>query len=129
MKSYKGLRAPFAKNRQVVGSGRIFAYNRGLEDQITQAWAGNYNDENKTPKYNSKNRQVYDVGMLGLYDSYGHKIQDQDIASMNITGKDLWQESETDDLRLTGYHVALEGKNADGDSFLLTDVTNKKRLS
>ena len=129
MKSYKGLKAPFAKNRQVVGSGRIFAYNKGLEDQITQAWAGNYNDEGKTPKYNSKNRQVYDVDMLGLYDSYGHKIQDQDIGSYWITGKDMWQESENDDLRLTGYHIALEGKNADGDSFLLTDVTNKKDLA
>tara|TARA_R100000900_G_scaffold11175_2_gene10135 strand:- start:1038 stop:3065 length:2028 start_codon:yes stop_codon:yes gene_type:complete len=129
MESYKGLKAPFSKSKQVVGSGKIFAYNRGLEDQITQAWSGTYNDENKTPKYNSKNRQVYDVGMLGLYDARGHKIQDQDIASMNITGKDLWQESETDDLRLTGYHVALEGKNADGDAFLLTDVTNKKDLA
>jgi len=129
MHSTKGLKAPFSKSKQIVGSGRIFAYNRGLEDQITQAWAGNYNDENKTPKYNSKNRQIYDVDMLGLYDSRGHRIQDQDIGSTWLTGKDLWQESETDDLRLSGYHVALEGKNADGDSFLLTDVTNKKDLA
>ena len=129
MHSTKGLKAPFSKSKQVAGSGRIFAYNRGLEDQITQAWAGNYNDENKTPKYNSKNRQIYDVDMLGLYDSRGHRIQDQDIGSTWLTGKDLWQESETDDLRLSGYHVALEGKNADGDSFLLTDVTNKKDLA
>ena len=129
MKNYKGIKAMFAKGRQMVGSGRIFAYNQGLEDQITMSWAGNYNNEAKTSKYNSKNRQVNDISMLGLYDSRGHKIQDQDIASMNITGKDLWQESETDDLRLTGYHIALEGKNADGDSFLLTDVSNEEDMN
>ena len=129
MKSYKGMKAMFAKGRQVVGSGRIFAYNQGLEDQITMSWAGNYNNEAKTSKYNSKNRQVNDISMLGLYDSRGHKIQDQDIGSWWITGKDSWQESETDDLRLTGYHIALEGKNADGDSFLLTDVSNEEDMN
>ena len=124
MNSTKGYGKPFSKGRQVVGSGRVFAYNQGLEDQITMSWSGNYNDENKTSRYNSKNRQINDINMLGLYDSSGHKIQDQDIASMWITGKDSWQESETDDLRLAGYHIALEGKNADGDSFLLTDVSS-----
>jgi len=129
MKSYKGMKAPLAKGRQMVGSGRIFAYNQGLEDQITMSWAGNYNNEDKTSRYNSKNRQVNDVSMLGLYDSKGHKIQDQDIGSWWITGKDSWQESETDDLRLTGYHIALEGKNADGDSFLLTDVSSEEDMN
>tara|TARA_R100000655_G_scaffold77245_4_gene116324 strand:- start:8492 stop:10540 length:2049 start_codon:yes stop_codon:yes gene_type:complete len=129
MKSYKGIKAPFAKGREMVGSGRIFAYNQGLEDQITMAWAGAYNDENKTSRYNSKNRQVNGISMLGLYDSRGHKIQDRDISSMWITGKDSWQESETDDLRLTGYHIALEGKNADGDSFLLTDVSSEEDMN
>ena len=124
MRSTKGYGKPFSKGRQVVGSGRVFAYNQGLEDQITMSWAGSYNNEDKTSRYNSKNRQVNDVSMLGLYDASGHKIQDQDIASWWITGKDSWQESETDDLRLAGYHIALEGKNADGDSFLLTDVSS-----
>jgi len=129
MRSTKGYGSPFSKGRQVVGSGRVFAYNQGLEDQITMSWAGNYNNEDKTSRYNSKNRQVNDVSMLGLYDASGHKIQDQDIASMWITGKDLWQESEKDDLRLTGYHIALEGKNADGDSFLLTDVSSDSDMN
>ena len=129
MKSYKGLRAAFAKGRQMVGSGRIFANDQRLETVITDSWAGNYDNEDKTSRYNVKNRQVNDVSMLGLYDSRGHKIQDQDIDSHWITGQDSWQESETDDLRLTGYHVALEGKNAAGESFLLTDVSNEEDMN
>ena len=129
MKSYKGIKAAFAKGRQMVGSGRVFANNQALETAITDSWSGNYGNEDKTSRYNAKNRQVNDVSMLGLYDSRGHKIQDQDIGSYWITGKDSWQESETDDLRLTGYHIALEGKNAAGDSFLLTDVSNEKDMN
>jgi hypothetical protein len=93
------------------------------------SWAGNYNNEDKTSRYNAKNRQVNDVSMLGLYDSRGHKIQDQDIGSNWFLGAGSWQESETDDLRLTGYHIALEGKNSDGDSFLLTDVSSEEDMN
>ena len=129
MKNYKGMRAMFAKGRQMVGSGRIFANNPDLESAITDSWAGHYGNEDKTSRYNPRNRQVNDIQMLGLYDSRGHKIQDQDIGSYWITGAGSWQESETDDLRLTSYHIALEGKNADGDSFLLTDVSNEKDMN
>ena len=129
MKNYKGMRAPFAKGRQMVGSGRIFANNQMLETAITQSWAGDYGDEAKSSRYNSKSRQVNDVAMQGLYDSRGHKITDSDIASTWLTGAGSWQESETDDLRLTGYHIALEGKNKDGDAFLLTDVSNEADMN
>lgn len=129
MKNYKGIKAPFAKGRQMVGSGRVFANNQMLENAITQSWAGDYGDEAKSSRYNSKSRQVNDVSMQGLYDSRGHKITDSDIASTWLTGAGSWQESETDDLRLTGYHIALEGKNKDGDAFLLTDVSNEADMN
>ena len=129
MKNYKGIRAPFAKGRQMVGSGRVFANNQMLENAITQSWAGDYGDEAKSSRYNSKSRQVNDIAMQGLYDSRGHKITDSDIASTWLTGAGSWQESETDDLRLTGYHIALEGKNKDGDAFLLTDVSNEADMN
>ena len=129
MKNYKGLRAPFAKGRQLVGSGRVFANNQRLENAVTESWAGDYGDEAKSSRYSSRSRQVNDVAMTGLYDSRGHKITDSDISSWWITGKDVWQESETDDLRLTGYHIALEGKNKDGDAFLLTDVSNESDMN
>ena len=129
MKNYKGVKAPFAKGRQMVGSGRVFANNQMLENAITQSWAGDYGDEAKSSRYNSKSRQVNDVSMQGLYDSRGHKITDGDIASTWLTGSGSWQESETDDLRLTGYHIALEGKNKDGDAFLLTDVSNEEDMN
>ena len=130
MKSYKGLRAPFAKGRQMVGSGRIFANNPNLETTITDSWAGTYaGKKSDISRYNSKNRQVNDVSMVGLYDSRGHKISQDDVASTWLGGSGLWQESETDDLRLTGYHVALEGKNKNGDAFLLTDVSNEADMN
>ena len=122
-KDYGGI---FTKGRQVVGSGRLFANNRGLEDRVTEAWAGRYNDEDKTPKYSSKKRKVYDIDMVGIYDSFGHKIQDTDTGDWG--GFAAWEEDEKMDLKLNGYHIALEGKNDRGDSFLLTDVDNKKDI-
>ena len=130
MKDYKGMKAMFAKGRQMVGSGRIFANNPNLEAAITQSWAGNYSGKKSDiSRYNSKNKQVNDVSMVGLYDSRGHKITQDDVASTWFGGAGSWQESETDDLRLTGYHVALEGKNKDGDAFLLTDVSNEADMN
>jgi len=129
VKSYKGLKAPFAKGTQMVASGQVFANNIMLESAITQSWAGDYGDEAKSSRYNSSTRQVNDISMQGLYTSKGHKITDSDIASTWLTGSGSWQESETDDLRLTGYHIALEGKNKDGDSFLLTDVSNEEDMN
>tara|TARA_R110001632_G_scaffold5934_2_gene24089 strand:+ start:16272 stop:18293 length:2022 start_codon:yes stop_codon:yes gene_type:complete len=129
MKNYKGMKATFAKGRQMVGSGRIFANNPNLESIITKVWAGNYGDEEQSTRYNIDNKQVNNVAMQGLYDSRGHKITDSDVGSTWITGAGSWQESETDDLRLTGYHIALEGKNSSGDSFLLTDVSNKEDMA
>ena len=125
MKDYS--RVKFSKDRQVVGSGRIFAHFKPLEDQITMAWAGNYNDEGKTSKYNSKNRKVYDIQMTGTYDSFGHKIKEYETGDLG--GIAWWEEDEKMDLRLNGYHIALEGKNADGDSFLLTDIKDEKDLA
>jgi len=129
MKSYKGSKAIFSKGRQLVGSGRIFANNPNLESAITKTWAGDFGDESKSSRYDQKDRQVKGVNMQGLYDSRGHNITDSDIGSTWITGSGSWQESETDDLRLTGYHIALEGKGEDGNSFLLTDVSNKEDLA
>ncbi len=129
VKSYKGMKAPFAKGTQMVASGQVFANNIMLENAITQSWAGDYGDEAKSSRYNSSTRQVNDISMHGLYTSKGHKITDSDIASTWLTGSGSWQESETDDLRLTGYHIALEGKNKDGDSFLLTDVSNEEDMN
>jgi len=127
MHSTMGYTSP-SKGLQVMGSSRILGNDRNLETALTNSWAGTYDDK-KTPRYNSQKRQVYGVAMKDLYDRRGHKITDSDIASMNITGKDLWQESETDDLRLTGYYIALEGKNKDGDTFLLTDVANESDMN
>lgn len=130
MKSYKGKKAIFAKGRQMVGSGRIFANNPKLETTITDSWAGTYTGKKSDiSRYNSKNRQVNDVSMVGLYDSRGHKITQDDVASTWLGGAGSWEESERDDLRLTGYHIALEGKNKDGDAFLLTDVSNEADMN
>ena len=126
--STMGLSSPFSKGLQVMASGRVLGNDRNLETAITNSWAGTY-DDNTTNRYNSQNRQVNGVQMEGLYDRRGHRITDSDIASTWIGGKDLWEESETDNLRLTGYHVALEGKNAAGDSFLLTNVSSKKDMA
>ena len=126
--THSTMKSPVSKGLQVMASGRVLGNDRNLETAITNSWSGTY-DDGKTPRYNSQSRTVYGVQMEGLYDRRGRKITDQDIASTVFTGKDLWQESETDDLRFTGYHVALEGKNADGDSILLTNVSSKEDLA
>ena len=70
-----------------------------------------------------------------MYDSRGHKITSDDIDRTLIGGllsggEDEWNqiygESERMDLRLKGYFVALKGTGADGQSILLTDVTNEE---
>ena len=131
MHSTKGIGSPFSKGMQLVGSGRIFANNPNLESAVTKAWAGVYegDEENPTSRYNTKSRKINDINTTTLYDRRGHKITDQDVASTVFTGANLWQESETMDLRLTGYHVALEGKNKDGDTFLLTDVSSEDDMN
>jgi hypothetical protein len=67
--------------------------------------------------------------MEGLYDRRGHKITDQDINSFLPEFLTVAQESERDNLRLTGYHIALEAKNKDGDSFLLTNVKSEDDMA
>ena len=123
--THSTMKSTVSKGLQVMASGRVLGNDRNLETAITNSWVGTY-DDGKTPRYNSQNRTIYGIQMKGLYDRRGRQITDQDIASTVFTGKDLWQESETDDLRFTGYHVALEGKNADGDSILLTNVSSKE---
>ena len=97
--STMGLSSPFSKGLQVMASGRVLSNDRNLETAVTNSWAGTY-DDGKTNRYNSQNRQVYGVQMKGLYDRRGHKITDSDIASTWLGGKDLWEESETDNLML-----------------------------
>tara|TARA_R100000654_G_scaffold22651_1_gene44862 strand:- start:9849 stop:11897 length:2049 start_codon:yes stop_codon:yes gene_type:complete len=119
------MRSPVSKGYQLVAGGQVLVNDRNLETAFTNSWAGTY-DDGKTPRYNSSDRKIYGVQMKDTYDRRGHKITDQDIASTWLGGKDLWQESETMDLNLNGYFVALEATNAEGDSFLLVDVANEK---
>ena len=128
VKSYKGATPLFAKGTQLVASGRVVANNPKLETAITEILAGDFGDETKSSRYNSQNRELSNVSMNGLYDSRGHHITDDDIGSTWITGSGSWQESESMDLTLSGYHIALEGKGADGNSFLLTDVSNEEDM-
>ena len=118
VKSYKGTFPLLAKGTQLVASGQVFSNNPKLETAITEILAGNFSDENKSTRYNSENRELSDVKMNGLYDSRGHNITGDDIGFFS-------SEDESMDLRLTGYHIALEGKGKDGNSFLLTDVSSK----
>jgi len=126
--THSTMNSPVSKGLQLMASGQVLGNDRNLETAITNSWAGMYDDD-KTPRYNSQEREINGVQMEGLYDRRGHKITDKDIASTWIGGKDLWEESETDNLRLTGYHVALEGKNAAGDSFLLTNVSSESDMA
>ena len=133
-KSYVGMKAMFAKGRQVASGGRIFV-DKGIEDKISEVMFGYYGEDNNIPKYNSRKREVNNVNTIDLYDSRGHKITSDDIDRTLIGGllsggEDEWNqiygESERMDLRLKGYFVALKGTGADGQSILLTDVTNKE---
>ena len=119
------MKSAVSKGLQVMASGRVLGNDRNLETAITNSWAGTY-DDGKTPRYNSQNRTVYGIQMEGLYDRRGRKITEGDINSFLPEFLTVAQEAETDDLRFTGYHVALEGKNADGDSILLTNVSSKE---
>jgi len=122
VKSYKGVTPLLAKGTQLVASGRVIANNPKLESAITEILAGDFGDETKSSRYNSKNRELSGVNMNGLYDSRGHNITNDDIGLFS-------SESESMDLRLSGYHIALEGKGADGNSFLLTDVSNEEDMN
>ena len=125
-KSYVGMKAPFAKGRQVASSDRIFV-DKNIEDKISEILFGTYQDS-ETSKYISKNRKIYDVDMIGVYDSRGHQITSSDTSDI-IPGETMFEdwvgEDERMDLKLNGYFVALRGTGADGSSILLTDVTNK----
>ena len=120
--STKGFLHP-SKGMELVASSRLFT-NPNTETAITNSWAGT-EDDGKTFRYNTKNRKVRNIQTNTLWDNRGHKITDKDIASTWITGKDLWQESETMNLRLSGYHIVLQATNKHGESFLLTDVSSE----
>jgi hypothetical protein len=122
------MRSKVSKSMEIMAGGRVLGNDRNLETALTNSWAGTY-DDGKTPRYNSQNRQVYGVEMKGLYDRRGHKITDQDINSFLPEFLTVAQESERDNLRLTGYHIALEAKNKDGDSFLLTNVKSEDDMA
>jgi hypothetical protein len=122
------MRSKVSKSMEIMAGGRVLGNDRNLETALTNSWAGTY-DDGKTPRYNSQNRQVYGVEMEGLYDRRGHKITDQDINSFLPEFLTVAQESERDNLRLTGYHIALEAKNKDGDSFLLTNVKSEDDMA
>tara|TARA_R100000458_G_C8268963_1_gene243776 strand:+ start:235 stop:2292 length:2058 start_codon:yes stop_codon:yes gene_type:complete len=125
-KSYVGTKAIFGKGRQVASGGRIFV-DKNIEDKISEILFGTYQDS-ETSKYISKNRKIYDVDMIGVYDSRGHQITSSDTSDI-IPGETMFEdwvgEDERMDLKLNGYFVALRGTGADGSSILLTDVTNK----
>lgn len=112
----------------ITGSPKIFI-NPGVNQAITKSWAGEFKDGN--PKYNTETNKVYDINTLDLFTQNGHQIKDEDIGSMNITGKDLWQESKTMDLELLGYHVVpvIKGvENGIPTTMLLADVKDSKEL-
>ena len=126
-KSYVGTKAIFGKGRQVASGGQVLI-DKNIEDKISEVLFGKYQDSD-IPKYVSKKRKIYDVGMVGVYDSRGHKITSQDTSDImpGETGFEDWVgEDEKMDLKLNGYFVALRGSGADGKSILLTDVTNKE---
>tara|TARA_B100000519_G_scaffold203419_1_gene226530 strand:+ start:9160 stop:11220 length:2061 start_codon:yes stop_codon:yes gene_type:complete len=126
-KSYVGTKAIFGKGRQVASGGQVFV-DKNIEDKISEILFGKYQDSDIS-KYVSKNRKIYDVGMVGAYDSRGHQITSQDTSDImpGETGFEDWVgEDEKMDLKLNGYFVALRGTGADGKSILLTDVTNKE---
>jgi hypothetical protein len=127
VKSYKGATPLFAKGTQLVASGRVVANNPKLETAITEILAGDFGDETKSSRYNPQTRELSNVKSIGLYDSRGHKITDSDIG-FDSEFFSIVEESESMDLRLSGYHIALEGKGADGNSFLLTDVSNEEDM-
>jgi hypothetical protein len=118
------------KGHQLVLSGRVMSDNQELETVITNAVFGKYDDGSN--KYRSDKREVNNVSMNGVYDSYGHKIGSKDMISPllpNISG--LWQEDEQMDLDLVGYHVSpkITGVDANGErvEFLLAK-TNEEDL-
>tara|TARA_R110002020_G_scaffold216496_1_gene424265 strand:+ start:16089 stop:18113 length:2025 start_codon:yes stop_codon:yes gene_type:complete len=122
VESYKGMKAPFAKGTEVVASGQLFAHNKQMETVLANSIFGKQ-DADGPSRYNSKNRSVYDLPTLGLYTKRGRPIKDEDIGF----GAGVWQEWETmNKLEFKGFHVGLQAKGADGETILLTDVTNKE---
>ena len=127
-KSYVGTKAIFAKGRQVASGGRIFV-DKNIEDQISEVLFGNHQGSDVS-KYVSRKRKIYGVNMAGVYDSRGHQISSDDIDGFvwprELPTGVIAGEFEEMDLKLNGYFVALRGTGADGESILLTDVTNKE---
>lgn len=124
MKDYISDFSPFSKDTKVVGSSAIFVdptYRHG----VTQAVFGNFQDSEES-KYNAKTGMISDVQTNGLYRKSGMKISSDNISEGNgWEWNSIFYESESMDLELRNYHVALEGTNKDGESFLLTDVGNE----
>tara|TARA_R110002051_G_scaffold292758_1_gene357654 strand:+ start:3069 stop:5129 length:2061 start_codon:yes stop_codon:yes gene_type:complete len=121
-KSYVGMKAMFAKGTQVASSGRALT-NQGIETKVTQILFGNHTDS-EVSRYNSKTREIQDIRSTDLFDSRGHKITDSDVG-LDSEFFSMTEESETMDLKLSGYFVALKGTGADGMEILLTDVANE----
>jgi len=125
MKDYTSDWSPFSKDTKVVGSGAIFVdptYRHG----VTNAVFGNFYGTEES-KYNAKTGMISDVQTNGLYRKSGKLITSEHISegSGGAEWNSIFYESESMDLQLQNYHVALEGTNKNGESFLLTDVGNE----
>ena len=108
----------------MVGSSAIFVdptYRHG----VTQTVFGNFQDSEES-KYNAKTGMISDVQTNGLYRKSGMQISSDNISEgEGSEWNSIFYESESMDLQLQNYHVALEGTNKNGESFLLTDVGNE----
>jgi len=123
----------FTKDRQIIGSPRIFA-NPGVSDNVTTAVF-------KDNEYDPKDGMLYDVSMKGVFTSTGHQVTQDDTENMlgyergeGDSGYVMIGDEEvpTMDLKLLGYHVVpkVVGKDGDGRSttMLITDVANEADL-
>tara|TARA_R110000765_G_scaffold27979_2_gene67765 strand:+ start:557 stop:2608 length:2052 start_codon:yes stop_codon:yes gene_type:complete len=121
-KSYVGMKAMFAKGRQVAASGRVMT-DKGIETKLANILFGNHKGT-EISKYNQKDGVVENQKTIDLFDSRGHKITDSDVG-LDSEFFSMTEESETMDLTFNGFFVALKGTGADGKEILLTDVTNE----
>ena len=119
----------FTKDRQIIGSPRIFA-RKNVQDKITKAVF-------KGLDYNLENGKIYDVDMVGVFSSTGHQIKQDETETIfggeDTTDKGLTimtgeSEPRKADVQLLGYHVVPKavGKDANGNpiTMLITDVSN-----
>tara|TARA_R110000824_G_scaffold14378_3_gene61206 strand:- start:4280 stop:6409 length:2130 start_codon:yes stop_codon:yes gene_type:complete len=123
----------FTKDRQIIGSPKIFA-NPNVSDNVTTAVF-------KDNEYDPKDGMLYDVSMKGVFTSTGHQITQDDTENMlgnerteGDSGYVMIGDEEVPimDLKLLGYHVVpkVVGKDGDGNSttMLITDVKNEADL-